>query len=104
MRSRVEESKGEGWFTGYVNDLPVSSAYYLTDSEVTMIYAVGTLSVCRKRGYGRRTVEAAINHAWQQSSFTIALYASEIGHPLYKDMGFVDVCNLEQYLFSQIDQ
>jgi GNAT superfamily N-acetyltransferase len=100
MLSRVDQSKVEGWFTGYVNNLPVSSAYYLTDSGVTMIYAVGTISNSRKRGYARRTVEAAINHAWQHSSFPIALYASEMGHSLYKDMGFVDVCSLENYLFT----
>jgi len=104
MLSRVEQSKIEGWFTGYLNDLPVSSAYYLTDNEVTMIYAVGTLSNFRKRGYGRRIVEAAINHAWQYSSCPIALYASEMGHSLYRDMGFVDVCGLENYLFAQIDK
>ena len=78
----------------------VSTTYYLTDSEVTMIYAVGTLSEFRKRGYARRTMEAAIKHAWQQSEFPIALYASEMGHALYTSMGFKDLYSLEQYLYS----
>jgi GNAT superfamily N-acetyltransferase len=104
MRSRVEQAKGEAWFTGYVDNLPVSSAYYLTDSEVTMIYNVGTLTDFRKRGYARRIVEAAINHAWEHSSFPVALYASKMGVSLYRDMGFVDVYSLDQYLFAQIDK
>jgi GNAT superfamily N-acetyltransferase len=102
MFSRVEQSQVEGWFTGYVNELPVSSAYYLTDNEVTVIYAVGTLSNFRKHGYGRRIVEAAINHALEHSNLPITLYASEMGHPLYKNMGFVDLYRLENYLYSEI--
>ena len=100
MRSRVEHSNIEGWFTGYVDNLPVSSAYYLADNEVVMLYAVGTVAGARHRGYGRRIVEAAINHARQHSSYPIGLYASEMGYPLYKDMGFVDVCGLEHYAFT----
>jgi GNAT superfamily N-acetyltransferase len=100
MTARVENPTSEGWFVGYLGKTPVSTTYYLTDSEVTMIYAVGTLSEFRKRGYARRTMEAAIKHAWQHSDFPIALYASEMGHSLYTSMGFKDLYSLEQYLYS----
>jgi GNAT superfamily N-acetyltransferase len=97
MQNRVEDLALEGWFTGYADGLPVCSAYYLTDNEVTMIYAVGTLTGYRQRGYARRIVEDVIDHAWQHTSFPIGLYASEMGHSLYRDMGFVDVASVEQY-------
>jgi GNAT superfamily N-acetyltransferase len=97
MHNRVPKPKLEGWFTGYHNDEPVCSSYYLTANEVTMIYGVGTLVQFRKRGYGRRIMAATIQHALQNSSCPIALYATEMGEPLYKSMGFVEVYKLEGY-------
>jgi len=100
MTARVENPRSEGWFVGYLGKTAVSTTYYLTDSGVTMIYAVGTLSEFRNRGYARRTMEAAITHAWQHSESPIALYASEMGHSLYTSMGFKDLYLLEHYLNS----
>jgi len=102
MMTQVEGSTSQAWFTGYVEDVPVSTTYYLTDNEVTMIYAVGTLSKFRNRGYARRTMEAAIKHAWQHFDAPIALYSSAMGHSLYASMGFEDVCFVEQYIYTPL--
>jgi GNAT superfamily N-acetyltransferase len=99
MQMRLRQSAEEGWFIGYQDDLPVTSAYYLTDNQVTVLYGVATLSDFRKRGFARRTVESAISHACERSPFPVTLYASQMGLPLYRSMGFVDVYNLEKYVY-----
>lgn len=91
----------QAWFVGYVDDVPVSTSYYLIDSGVTMIYNVGTINGYRKKGCGRRVVEAAIDHALKISNDPITLYASEMGRPLYEDMGFVEVYRYNEYTLNK---
>lgn len=98
ITGRLNSSHTEAWFVGYVENEPVCCAYYLTTSEITVIYNVSTLADFRNRGFGRLLVEAAIKHAWQQSSYPIALYSSEMGLSLYRRIGFTDVYQLGEFV------
>jgi GNAT superfamily N-acetyltransferase len=98
IKGRLGSSQTEAWFVGYVDNNPVCCAYYLTTSEITVIYNVATLSEFRNLGYGRSLVEAAIKHAWQNSAYPIALYSSEMGLSVYRKIGFKDVYRLGEFV------
>jgi GNAT superfamily N-acetyltransferase len=97
IHSRLGLTSAEALFVAYADGAPACSASYFVDSEITVIYNVATLTHLRGRGYARRTMEAAIKHATKNSDFPIALYATEMGHPLYKSMGFVDVYKMKDF-------
>ncbi len=98
IRGRLSSSQTEAWFVGYVGNKPACCAYYLTTSEITVIYNVATLSDFRNRGYGSSLVEAAIKHAWKNSAYPIALYSSEMGLSVYRKIGFKDVYRLGEFV------
>ena len=98
IKGRLDSSHDEAWFVGYVNNQPACCAYYLTTSEITVIYNVATLSNFRNLGYGRSIVEAAVQHAWQNSDYPIALYSSEMGLSVYRKIGFSDVYRLGEFV------
>lgn len=100
MKTQVGRAENEAWFVGYVNDVPASTAYYLIDSGVTMIYNVGTVREFRKKGCARRVVEAAIADALKKSNNPITLYASAMGRPLYEDMGFAEAYTYPEYVLN----
>ncbi len=94
---QLGRNPGEAWLIGYVDGTPVSSASYLLDSDVFVIYNVATLPNFRGRGYARRMVETVIEHASKFGDVPIALYSTEMGRPLYESMGFVDLYEMEDY-------
>jgi GNAT superfamily N-acetyltransferase len=97
IHRRLGLTSAEMWFVGYVDNEPACTASYFVDSEITVIYNVATMTHFRGRGYGRRIVEFAIKHATNNSDFPVALYATEMGYPLYKSMGFVDVFKMKNF-------
>jgi GNAT superfamily N-acetyltransferase len=98
IKGRLGLSQSEAWFVGYVDNKPACCAYYLTTSEITVIYNVATLAEFRNHGYGRSLVEAAIQHAWLNSAYPIALYSSEMGLSVYRKIGFTDVYRLGEFV------
>lgn len=77
---------------GYHDGVPVGGALAITCGQTLGVYVVGTLERARRRGIGRAATWAAIQAgraAWG-SSIAI-LQSSEMGLPLYRSMGFVEV-------------
>jgi GNAT superfamily N-acetyltransferase len=97
IHRRLGLTSSEVWFVGYANNEPACSASYFVDSEITVIYNVATMTHFRGRGYARRILEMAIRHALNNSAFPIALYATEMGYPLYKSMGFAHVYKMKNF-------
>lgn len=75
----------------------MTSASYLADSAMTMIYNVATVAESRRLGCARWTVEKAIEHAWQKFGLPIGLYASQSGLSVYQKMGFEHLNKVEVY-------
>lgn len=97
MLSRLNQAPFEAWFVGYLKGEPVTSASYLADSAITMIYNVATVPKSRRLGCARWTVEKAIEHAWQKFGLPIGLYASQSGLSVYQKMGFEHLNRVEVY-------
>lgn len=99
IKQRLGISSCESWFVGYLNGRPVTSAYTLTDSGITMLYNVATVPEFRRLGCAGLTVASAIESAWRKFNLPIGLYSSDSGLSLYRRMGFKYVYDLDSYRF-----
>jgi len=82
----------------YVAGEPVSCAAAIRSGSTVGIYAVATVELARRRGYGRATTWAAIDagrNAWHGT--TAILQSSEAGVPVYRSLGFVTVGRYVEY-------
>jgi ribosomal protein S18 acetylase RimI-like enzyme len=61
------------------------------------IYQVATLPAARGRGIGRAVTLAAMKHARDLGAKRAVLQSSEMGYPVYRAIGFEDVCALRLY-------
>jgi GNAT superfamily N-acetyltransferase len=83
---------------GYLDGEPVSGAAVIRSGGTIGVYAVGTIERARRRGIGRAVTWAAIEAgvaAWQ--STMAILQSSEMGVPVYRSMGFVEVAGYVEY-------
>jgi hypothetical protein len=83
---------------GLVDGDPVCHAAAVASDRTLGIYAVGTLERARQRGYGRAVTWASIaagRAAWQ--SEIAILQSSEMGVPVYRSMGFVELTRYAIY-------
>lgn len=83
---------------GYLDGAPVSGAIAIGSGPTVGVYSVGTLQQARRRGIGRAVTAAAIDAgvgAWGASM--AVLQSSEMGLPLYRSMGFVEIARYVQF-------
>jgi GNAT superfamily N-acetyltransferase len=57
--------------------------------QVGYIMNVVTVPRCRRRGIARRVMKAMVNWLAGQGIHCMALHATEVGRPLYEELGFV---------------
>lgn len=76
---------------GSVADTPVSCALASITGTTAGIYNVATPPEFRRRGYGAAVTWAAIEEAARRGCDHSILQASDMGAPVYRAMGFVDV-------------
>jgi len=65
-------------------------------TELAWIGMVLTLPEFRGRGYARALMERALRHL--NDVQTVKLDATEMGRPLYKQLGFVEECAIERWI------
>lgn len=87
-------------FLASLEGAPVATASVFLGAGVAGVYNVATLPSARRRGVGR-----AITHrllAWaRQAGFRFGiLHASPAGAPLYRLMGFHEVCTVATYVWT----
>ncbi len=78
------------WFIGYCKERPACCVTWVAACGINMIYNVCTVKEFRGRGFARRMVELAVESSLAEFQQPICLYASAMGLPLYKRMGFVE--------------
>jgi len=87
-------------YIGYLNGEPVASSAMTLDSGVAGIYAVSTLPEARRKGIGAVMTAIPLFEAREQGYHVGILQASSMGLPVYKKMGFKEVCRYQLYLQS----
>lgn len=103
---RVEASLGHSSYRaqpryiGYLDGKPVASAALVLDSGVAGIYAIATIPEARQRGIGRYMTMLPLLEARQTGYRVAILQASSMGYPIYKNLGFNDVCMYRLYMQS----
>jgi GNAT superfamily N-acetyltransferase len=77
------------FFVGYHDESPVAcAAAYVGEREVG-VYMVATLPDERGKGYGAALTAAACEAA---PHLPAVLQASDMGQPIYRRLGFQDIC------------
>lgn len=82
---------GIGAVLGTVAGEPVSVAQMCVTGTTAGIYMVATPAEHRRRGYGAAVTWAAISEGARRGCDHAILQASELGAPVYRAMGFVDI-------------
>lgn len=85
-------------YLGCIDGVPVASSGMVLDSGVAGIFAVATVPAARKQGIGAAMTRIPLLDALAAGYKVGTLQASEMGYPVYKRLGFKDVCGIELYL------
>jgi ribosomal protein S18 acetylase RimI-like enzyme len=92
--------KAQQRYIGFLDGTPVATSALVLDSGVAGIYAVATIPEARRKGIGRIMTVMPLLEARQMGYRVGILQASGMGHPLYKKIGFEDVCKYRLYFQS----
>lgn len=94
---RLLESPDARCFAGRVDgDLVATSTAITYDERVCWIGMVLVHPDHRRQGYGSAITERAVDHG-ESTAESVGLDATDAGRPLYHDLGFVDVTDVERY-------
>jgi len=87
-------------YLGYRNGLPVATSALIIHAGVAGVYAVSTLPAARRQGVGAAMTLAPLLEARKLGLRLGTLQASKMGYPLYRRLGFKEVCKVSMYLWE----
>lgn len=87
-------------YTAFQDDIPVATTALFYWQGVAGIYCVSTVPGYRGQGIGAAVTARPLQLAATKGYKTGTLQASKMGHPVYKRLGFRDVCHLSVYTFG----
>lgn len=93
--------KAQHRYIGFFNGTPVATSALVLDSGVAGIYAVATIPDARRKGIGEIMTVKPLLEARQMGFRIGILQASSMGYPIYKRIGFNEVCKFRIYLQSK---
>ena len=76
---------------------PVAAAQAMLTGEAVAIFNVATLEAARGRGIGAAVTVAVLRDAMERGARFGALESSDMGHLVYRRLGFRDVASLQVY-------
>lgn len=87
-------------YLGFLDGKPVASSALVLEAGVAGVYALATLPEARNKGIGRAMTLQPYLEAKAMGYRVGILQASSAGYPIYRKLGFNDVCKYALYLQS----
>jgi GNAT superfamily N-acetyltransferase len=87
-------------YLGLKDGVPVATSALVLAAGVAGIFAVATLPEARRQGLGTALTLAPLLDAREMGYRVGTLQASEMGVPVYRRLGFQQVCQLGNYLWK----
>jgi GNAT superfamily N-acetyltransferase len=85
------------FITAYLEGRAAGSALAVRTGDTSGVYNVGTLAEVRRRGVGTAVTWAAVEAGRAWGCDTIVLQSSEMGLPMYREMGFRTVTRYDEF-------
>ena len=95
---------GRQQFLGYLDGVPVAMATVLLAAGVAGLYGVETLPSTRRQGIGTAMTLAALRWAQERGYHYATLQASDMGRPIYEQMGFTLTRPIDLYSLERDDE
>jgi GNAT superfamily N-acetyltransferase len=87
-------------YIGYLHGEPVATASIMYGDGVAGLYNVATLPEARGKGIEAMISYVPFNDAEKNGYRYGILHASSMGYPVYKRLGFQDICKLIRYTWD----
>jgi ribosomal protein S18 acetylase RimI-like enzyme len=84
----------------FLGDRPVSAGSLFVTGATGGLYNIATLPAARGRGVGYAVTRALMALARERGCIEAVLDASPLGLPVYERLGFVEVCQVPQYVWT----
>jgi ribosomal protein S18 acetylase RimI-like enzyme len=98
----VRRRPGIAWhFVATLDGEPVACATVFLGAGVAGLYHVATLPWARGRGIGKAVTVAALEHARGLGVRAAILHSSKDGEPVYRRLGFEEVCKVNHWYYSK---
>lgn len=91
-------------FVSMLDGRPVGTLILFFGAGVAGIYDVGVLPDFRRRGIATAMSAEACRFARQQGYRAAVLTATSAGEPVYRNLGFAEVCRISVYYYSKTRQ
>jgi GNAT superfamily N-acetyltransferase len=86
-------------YIGWLGNEPVAAALCLRAAGAAGLYAVATVPTYRRQGLGAAITLHALREARADGYRVAVLYASKMGFPIYRRLGFQVYCDMEEYIW-----
>jgi GNAT superfamily N-acetyltransferase len=91
------EMPGSTPHVGYVDGVPVATAWSYCIDDVVLLFNVATLASHRRRGIGEAMTSRAIQDGLERGCDLAFLQSSAAGQPLYERMGFRPAVDMQTW-------
>lgn len=88
-------------FVASLDGVPMGCATVFLGAGVAGLYHVATVERARGRGIGKAVTLAALEHARDLGCRVSILHASSEGEPIYRRIGFEEVCRMGHWYYSK---
>lgn len=101
VSSSAMDDERIGIYVGRVDGQPVACGMVVVPDEVASVYLIGVRESFRRQGLGDAITTAATRTAYEKGATTAILQATEMGEPLYDQMGFETVIQYRHHRREQ---